>query len=72
MVILDEIIRSIMPSRFAAFSVILYAAVLIIMAMLKPGGLIAFFTKKSPGADIGKSLLEAIRIHPKSASRKEA
>jgi branched-chain amino acid transport system permease protein len=65
MVILDEIIRGVMPSRFAAFSVIIYAFVLVLTALLKPGGLITFFVKKNPGFTIGDTLLDAIRIDKK-------
>lgn len=38
MVVLDELVRGIMPSKFAPFSVVIYAVVLIIMALLRPDG----------------------------------
>lgn len=65
MVVLDEIIRGVMPSKFAAFSVIIYALVLVVMALMRPGGLITFFVKKNPGFTIGDTLLDAIRIDKK-------
>jgi branched-chain amino acid transport system permease protein len=65
MVILDEVIRGVMPSKFAAFSVIIYAFVLVLTALLKPGGLITFFVKKNPGFNIGNTLLDAVRINKK-------
>lgn len=40
-VILDELIRGIMPSKFAPFSVIIYAVALIVMIMLKPEGIVS-------------------------------
>ncbi|SCP97982.1 branched-chain amino acid ABC transporter permease [Anaerobium acetethylicum] len=45
-VIMDELIRGMMPSQFAPFSVIIYGFALIIMAMVKPEGLISIFKKK--------------------------
>ena len=51
MIVLDELVRGMMPSRFAPFSVVIYAGVLIIMALLKPAGIISFFQrdeKKTP------------------------
>jgi branched-chain amino acid transport system permease protein len=68
MVVLDEIIRGMMPSKFAAFSVVIYALVLVVMALLKPGGLITFFVKKNPGFTIGDTLLSAIRIDKKQGT----
>jgi hypothetical protein len=65
MVILDEVIRGVMPSKFAAFSVIIYAFVLVLTALLKPGGLITFFVKKNPGFNVGNTLLDAVRINKK-------
>jgi branched-chain amino acid transport system permease protein len=44
MIILDEYIRGNMPSNFAALSVVLYSVVLISMALIRPGGLVSFFT----------------------------
>lgn len=43
MILLDEIVRGMMPTRFAPFSVIVYGGVLIIMALLKPEGIITIF-----------------------------
>jgi ABC-type branched-subunit amino acid transport system permease subunit len=71
MVILDEVIRGVMPSKFAAFSVIIYAFVLVLTALLKPGGLITFVVKKNPGFTIGDTLLTTLRIE-KSSGHKEA
>jgi len=65
MIVLDEIVRGMMPSKFAAFSVIIYAMVLIGMTLLRPKGLITIFDK-SNGIDIGKLFLDAVRIEPKS------
>ena len=65
MIVLDEIVRGMMPSRFAAFSVIIYAAVLILMTLLRPRGLITIFDK-SKGMDIGKTLLDAFRVETKN------
>lgn len=45
MVILDELIRGIMPSRFAPFSVVVYALVLIIMALMRPDGVIGIMNQ---------------------------
>lgn len=47
MVILDEFVRGAMPSNQAPLSVVIYALVLIIMAMLRPEGLISIFRKRS-------------------------
>jgi branched-chain amino acid transport system permease protein len=44
MIILDEVIRSSMPSSYAPLSVVLYSLVLITMALIRPGGLVSFFT----------------------------
>ncbi len=46
-VVMDELIRGMMPSQFAPFSVIIYGLALIIMAMVKPDGLISLFQRKS-------------------------
>ena len=40
MVVMDELVRGIMPSRFAPFSVVIYALVLILMALLRPDGVV--------------------------------
>ncbi len=45
MVILDELIRGVMPSRFAPFSVVVYALVLIVMALLRPDGVIGIINQ---------------------------
>lgn len=44
MIVLDEFVRGAMPSKFAPFSVIIYALVLIVVALVRPGGLVSFFT----------------------------
>lgn len=46
-VVMDELIRGMMPSQFAPFSVIIYGLALIIMAMVKPDGLISLFQRKN-------------------------
>lgn len=46
MVVLDEFVRGAMPIKFAPFSVIIYAIVLIVMILWKPGGLISMFKSK--------------------------
>lgn len=45
-VVMDELIRGMMPSQFAPFSVIIYGLALIIMAMIKPDGVISIFKKE--------------------------
>lgn len=45
MVILDELVRGAMPSRFAPFSVVVYALVLIVMALLRPDGVIGIINQ---------------------------
>ena len=45
MVILDELVRGVMPSRFAPFSVVVYALVLIVMALLRPDGVIGIINQ---------------------------
>jgi len=47
LIILDELIRGAMPSKFAALSVVIYASILIVVVMLKPEGLIGIrFNRK--------------------------
>jgi len=45
-IILDEYVRGMMPSKYAPFAVIIYALVLIVMALLRPNGLVSFFKKE--------------------------
>jgi hypothetical protein len=40
---MDEYIRGGMPSNLAPVSVIIYALILIFMALVRPGGLASFF-----------------------------
>ena len=39
LIVFDELVRGIMPSKFASFAVVVYALVLIVMALLKPKGI---------------------------------
>jgi branched-chain amino acid transport system permease protein len=68
MIILDEYIRGNMPSNFAALSVVLYSVVLISMALIRPGGLVSFFTHGSGVA--AKTIREAISP-PKTGHEQE-
>lgn len=43
MIVLDELVRGAMPSKFAPISVIVYAVVLIIVVVFRPAGLISLF-----------------------------
>lgn len=58
MVILDEYVRGAMPSSFSSLSVVIYALVLILMAQLKPDGLISLFKKKEKKVVLGEPTAE--------------
>ncbi|MDR1894166.1 MAG: branched-chain amino acid ABC transporter permease [Spirochaetales bacterium] len=45
LIIMDEYIRGSMPSGLAPLSVVIYALILILMALVKPAGLASFFEK---------------------------
>lgn len=53
MVVLDEIVRGLMPSKFAPFSIVVYALVLIAMAILRPDGVVGMVSQLK-GAIQGK------------------
>lgn len=50
MIVLDEVVRGMMPSKYAPFAAIIYALVLCIMALLRPSGLISLFQNESPSS----------------------
>ncbi|MDR1617987.1 MAG: branched-chain amino acid ABC transporter permease [Treponema sp.] len=45
LIVMDEYIRGSMPSNLAPISVVIYALILIFMALVRPGGLASFFEK---------------------------
>ncbi|GHT77016.1 branched-chain amino acid ABC transporter permease [Spirochaetia bacterium] len=59
MIVLDEFMRGGMPASYAPFSVIIYAVVLIIMALARPGGLASFFIIPGKKSTLGITPLEA-------------
>jgi branched-chain amino acid transport system permease protein len=50
LIIMDEYIRGSMPSNLAPVSVVIYALILIFMALVRPGGLASFFESRGKNA----------------------
>jgi branched-chain amino acid transport system permease protein len=59
-IILDELIRGAMPTRFAPFSVITYAVVLILVALFKSDGIISFLGIRDQSPHFGERLQDAL------------
>lgn len=58
LVVLDEVVRGMMPSQFAPYSVIIYALALVLVALKRPDGLIslkAVFAKKTANERLSMS-----------------
>lgn len=61
-IIVDEMVRALMPSKFSPFSVIFYAIILIIIAIYKPTGIISFFGIKETSPAFSKMINSALAL----------